>query len=222
MRSSGLPPGWRHVIHVLCSYVDYEAGAILPGHQPSLTVLARDTGLHRRTVIRHLAGLEAGGWVTRQRPAVHDARTKHARTQYAVLIGEPHASGATAPELGTSHPRASGATAPELGASDPGSRGTRPPRSSPSRQSPAGETGAVIDAIRAKDGTTVSREWAARVAGQILGARSDVRDRAAYLRTVIANAPPGAYRPTPVPPRMADLCGWCTKPGHSTADCPNK
>lgn len=65
----------------------------------------------------------------------------------------------------------------------------------------------MIEEIRTKTGTTVTAEWAARVAEQVLGARQDIRDRVAYLRTVIRAAPAGTYGQTPQPPPFRDLMG---------------
>lgn len=212
MLRSALPPGWRHLIHVLCTHVDEDAGVILPQFQPSLTKLASETGLHRRTIMRHLNGLERHGWVGRLRPSPADARTKHARTQYSVNIGRnppPQAGDASSPELGTEGPVAGGTAPSELGAGNPVSRGGMPLRSSMSSKSSGGvEIEAVIEAIREKTGSTVTAEWAARVAEQVLGAREDIRDRVAYLRTVIRAAPADTYRQTPQPPRFTKAKGF--------------
>lgn len=210
MLRSTLPAGWRHLCHVLCTYIDQDAGVILPKWQPSLTQLARDTGYHRRTIMRYLNGLEDHAWVFRKRPAPADARAKHARTQYAVAIGRnPQARDSVPPELETDVPRPGGTAPSELGTPSPASRGTAPHQSSrSSRSSSDDELDAVIDAIRARAGVTVTGEWAARVAEQILGARDRVRDPVAVLRAAIGRAPRDTYTPTPQPPKFTRAKGF--------------
>ena len=66
----------------------------------------------------------------------------------------------------------------------------------------------MIEAISEKAGITVSAEWAARVAGQVLGARGGIRDPARYVRRVILAAPPDTYIPTPTPPRFTKEKGF--------------
>src|SRR5438445_941576 len=83
---SGLEPGCRHLVHVLCVRVDAETNTILQAYQPSLTDLARDTGRHRRTIQRYLNVLERAGWITRKRPPPELARREHARTAYGIRI----------------------------------------------------------------------------------------------------------------------------------------
>lgn len=200
---SSLPPGWRHVMHVLCTKVDQDAGMILPDFQPSLGRLARDTGMHRRTVMRHLKGLEALGWVTRQRPALKAQRAQHAVTNYAIHIGtsSPQASDIPPPGLGT-------AGALGLGAGSPEARGRSPRKSSMSSRSTGDEIESIIQAIKDRSGATVDREWAQRVRDQVLGARDGIRDPAAYCRRVIEAAPADTYRPTPIPPRFTKERGF--------------
>lgn len=208
---SGLPPGWRHLMHVLCTKVDQDAGVILPDFQPSLTRLARDTGMHRRTVMRHLKGLEGLGWVTRRRPALQAQRAQHARTSYALHIGtgSPQASDTVPPGLGAAGALGLGAGgAPELGASRPKARDTTPRNSSMSSRSTEDEIESIIKAIRDRSGASVDREWAQRVRDQVLGARDNIRDPAAYCRRVIMGAPPETYRPTPTPPRFTKARGF--------------
>lgn len=198
-------------MHVLCTKVDQDAGVILPDYQPSLNRLASDTGLHRRTIMRYLKGLDAWGWVTRQRPDVKAQRTEHARTNYAIHIGRnpPQARDTQAPGLGTAAALGLGAgAAPELGAAHREARGSSPHESSKSTKSTEDEIGAIIRAIKERSGATVSAEWARRVRDQILGARDNIRDPAAYCRRVILAAPPDTYRPTPIPPRFTAEKGF--------------
>jgi len=209
---STLPPGWRHVMHVLATYVDQDAGGILPQFQPSLTQLARDTGLHRRTIMRHLTGLERLAWVTRQRPDPADARRKHARTHYAIHIGRspqfPQAGDSMSPDLGTHDRLSRDDTRPELGTPRREARDPRPHQSSRSSRSTGGEIEAIIRAIRIRSGRTASRDWAERIRDQILGARDNIHDPIAYLTRVITTAPPDTYAPTPQPPRFTAEKGF--------------
>lgn len=197
-----MPAGWRHVENVLCGYVDYKTGVIPSELQPSLTQLARDTGLHRRSVMRYLNGLEKLGWVTRRRPSVHAARTTHARTQYSIRVGKHMA------ELGTAEPFPSDMEAPDLVTASPVSSDTAPHDSPRSSKSRAEEIREVIGAIRARSGVTVPDDWAERVLDQIVVARDRVRDPLAVIRAVIAKAPPNAYTPTPQPPRYTKEHGF--------------
>jgi hypothetical protein len=205
-----MPAGWRHLCHVLCTYVDLDAGVILPRFQPSLTQLARDSGLHRRTIMRHLNHLEAHGWVTRKRPNPDDARKKQARTQYAIFIGRnPQPRDIPPSDLETGDPGARDGVPSDLGTGSPVSGGGEPHQSSTSsRSSRDEEIDVVIDAIRARAGVTVTRQWAGRVAEQILGARDRVRDPAAVLRAQIGRAPRDTYAPTPAPPRFTKAKGF--------------
>ena len=196
---SDLPAGWRHLMHVLCIRLDAQAGVILSAYQPSLSDLARDTALHRRTVMRYLTGLEGRGWITRRRPPIELARRLHRRTSYGLQVpeGYPQARDGMPPGLGANGHLARDTAPPGLGAAPAGARGTAPHGSSES--SGSSDLDAIINAIKERDGVTVDRNWAARVREQILGAR-DVRHPAAYMRRAIRDAPPGTYSPAPQPP----------------------
>jgi hypothetical protein len=197
-------------MHVLCTYVDQDAGVILPKFQPSLSELARGTGRDRRTIMRYLNGLETWEWVTRARPAPADARKLHARTNYAIHIGRnpPQASDTKPPDLGAQASIARDTRPPELGAVSREARDTAPHRSSMSSRSTEDEIDAIIRAIKDRSGTTVTPEWGRRVRDQVLGARDNIRDPAAYARRVIMAAPPDTYRPTPTPPRYTKSKGF--------------
>lgn len=197
-------------MHVLCCYIDQESGVILPRFTPSLRELARDSGLHRRTIMRYLNGLEGLAWVTRRRPSPHDARTRQARTNYLIHIGQnlPQPSDSQPPDLGTQDPGSRDSMPSDLGTASLGSRGSVTPKSSMSSKSSREEISAVIEAIKARAGITVSEEWADRVAGQVLGARDRVRDPVAVLRAVIGKAPRDTYAPTPQPPRFTKEKGF--------------
>lgn len=71
----------------LLSRVTAETGVIPARWTPSLTELAESTCLGRSTVATYLRGLEATGWVMRERPEVADAINNGRRTQYRLAIG---------------------------------------------------------------------------------------------------------------------------------------
>jgi hypothetical protein len=217
--ASDLPPGCRHLCHVLCVRIDAQAGRILAAYQPSLTELARDTGRDRRTIMRYLTFLERRGWVTRARPKAELARRLHQRTQYAMRIPDyPQARDTMPPGLGTERREASDAMPPGLGTGSPEAGGTMPHRSSGSSGSSDADLEVIIKTIWGKAGITVTHEWAERVREQILGAR-DIRNSAAYLKRAIETAPKETYTPTATPPR--DLCKRCGAANHEEKTCPN-
>lgn len=64
------------------------------------------------------------------------------------------------------------------------------------------ERAAVIDAVRERTGRTIPDDHADRVVAQLLAGRSDIRYRAAYLRSAVHRDPnPDRFVPTPIPPR---------------------
>lgn len=149
IRDSELPPLSRLLTLTLATWADVKTGLIPARLTPSLSMLESATGMDRSTVRRHLNKLEADGWVGRNRPAVADARSKKARTQYAITIPQ----GVTVPEtdgyeleaentkargtvplvtegLGAQRPMARGTVPLELGAENPITRGTVPLSSS--------------------------------------------------------------------------------------------
>lgn len=178
IRDSDLPPLSRLLTLTLATWADVKTGAIPARLTPSLSMLESATGMDRSTVRRHLNKLEKDGWVGRDRPAVADARSKKARTQYTITIPK----GVTVPEsdgyeleaedaeargtqplvdpgLGAQRPMARGTQPPELGAENPTTRGTVPLSSSygPKRstnvqlqQGPAAEPGrdGEVDVLR--------------------------------------------------------------------------
>lgn len=194
-------------MHVLCVRIDAASNAIPAWRQPSLSDLARESGWDRRTVQRHLDGLEGAGWISRVRPSRHDARTKHARVAYTVHIPEPRAELAGA--RGNVPPgRAMGAAPLALGESRPKARGKTPHRSSAQAMSSDADLQAIIRAIRERAGVEVDSAWAARVRDDVIEGRH-VRDVGAYVARSIMAAPPSRFTPTPTPPtyaeRMAEL-----------------
>lgn len=204
---AGLRPGWRHVLHVLAMRLDRDAFVIPASYQPSLNDLARDMGCDRRTVMRRLNRVEQAGWVIRERPDIHDARTKHARTNYTLRFppGYVPARGSTAEKLGAPGLHARGAPPPELGAPRPEARGTVPHKSSESDKS-SGDLDVIITEIQKRTGRTIGKLAATRVRGELLVKAADpVRNAQAYLRSSIQREPdPARWLPTPQPPYFRD------------------
>lgn len=130
IRDSELPPLSRLLTLTLATWADVKTGIIPARLTPSLSMLESATGMDRSTVRRHLNKLEADGWVGRDRPAVAEARSKKARTQYSITIPK----GVTVPEsdgyeLGAENTGARGTqplVEPGLGAQRPMTRGTQP------------------------------------------------------------------------------------------------
>lgn len=207
---SGLRPSERHVLHVLCMRIDRDAFRIRSEFQPSLTDLSRDMGCDRRTVMRRLARVEAKGWITRDKPTVHDARTKHARTHYTLRLPPgytPKARGSSIWQLGAESPAAEGSTPPELGAEGHEARGRTPRRSSESSGSSASEIDVIIDKIRERTSTTIGRAQAALIRTELLErARGTISDPKAWLSAAISRETDvSRWLPTPSPPRYSDL-----------------
>lgn len=84
--ASELPPPARQVLLTLAVLADWPSGRTPAEHTPSLTRLARSTGLSRSTVADHLNRLESDGWVTRLRPGAARAQAEKARTQYRLVV----------------------------------------------------------------------------------------------------------------------------------------
>jgi hypothetical protein len=98
---STLPPPSRLLVFVLANRADSKTGVIPDRHTPSLAELALESGLSEATVKRHLASLEAAGWVRVQRPTA-EQMARHVPNRYALAVGfggsecapEPDESGA--------------------------------------------------------------------------------------------------------------------------------
>jgi hypothetical protein len=88
LRTSGLPSPARLIVLVLSDLADARSGVIPAERTPSLKELGEWTGLGKTPVTTHLKTLEELGWVTRTAPPLHLARREHARTTYALSIGE--------------------------------------------------------------------------------------------------------------------------------------
>lgn len=203
-------PAERHVLHVLSMRIDRDMFLIRAEFQPSLTDLTRDMGCDRRTVMRRLARVEAKGWVIRDKPTVHDARTKHARTQYTLRLPPgyvPKARGNSVWELGAEKPMAGGTVPPELGAQNPEARGTMPRRSSESSRSSDSDIDVIIDKIRERTSATIGRAQAALIRAELLErARGKISDRKAWLAAAVTREPDvSRWLPTPTPPPYSEL-----------------
>ncbi len=216
LEDSKLPPVSRHIILVLCTRMKKGSTLIPPEHSPSLTRLARGTGWHRRTIMRHLRELEAAGWVERRRPPPDLARARYMTTAYVVLYPQV---GAGEPGPGAGNPGLE-AENPGLGAGTGAGRGGEPRNQTESDQLSDHESDPEIEMVIAelnkRTGRTISPEWAAKARGLIL-ARPGVRNRAAYLRRVLATDPnPARFLPSQ---EQEPHCERCGKTGHQKPDC---
>ena len=85
LRGSGLPSAARHVALELLTRTEAGTAEVPAEHSPSLTGLARDTGMSRRAVMDGLNVLESGGWVTRLRD-LKRAVKEHQPTGYRLHV----------------------------------------------------------------------------------------------------------------------------------------
>lgn len=85
VRASDLPPPSRLIMLVLADVAEVGTAEIPERFTPSLAVLARETGLDRSTVQRHLAALDAAGWMVRSRPTPKE-QWEGERTRYRLTI----------------------------------------------------------------------------------------------------------------------------------------
>jgi DNA-binding Lrp family transcriptional regulator len=99
--ASDLPPTARLVALTLLAFSDNGSPIVSRKHGPSLTALARCTGLGRSTVARELNRLETEGWLKRERPDMASARSVGARTGYTLcpIVASP-IPGLGSPALG--------------------------------------------------------------------------------------------------------------------------
>jgi DNA-binding transcriptional ArsR family regulator len=86
VRGSTLPAPAKLIMHVLADVADVGTAEIPPNRTPSLTVLARETGLGRSTVTTHLRALEAAGWIVRTKPTTAEALGQYERTRYQLCV----------------------------------------------------------------------------------------------------------------------------------------
>ena len=197
---SSLPAPARLVLLVLLIQAD--ARTLDTGkYSPSLTTLARATGLGRSTVARALNQLEEEGWLTRVRPDATEARSKKARTRYRIT--SPTAG--LVPERDQASPTA-GLDQSQSGTSASPTAGHRSDLFSDQGQISSQVIDKIIDVLRETTGRTVSREWAARQARRIGPGKSNTL---AYVEKVIRSRP-GDFLPTPQPPRFTAANGFET------------
>lgn len=118
---STLPPPSRLVMFVLSNRADSKTGEIPDQRTPSLADLASESGLSEATVKRHLASLEASGWVRVQRPTA-EQMARHVPNRYALAVG----SGGSERAPGSDDPGAHSEPAPgahsELPEENPGAQ----------------------------------------------------------------------------------------------------
>ncbi|GAA2361001.1 hypothetical protein Cme02nite_38470 [Catellatospora methionotrophica] len=86
VRASNLPAPSRLIMLTLSDMAEAATAEIPERHTPSLTELARQTGLGRSTVAQHLLSLEETKWVVRDRPEVAAARANGERTCYRLTV----------------------------------------------------------------------------------------------------------------------------------------
>ena len=125
LRDSGLPAAARHVALELLTRTGAGTAEVPAEHSPSLTTLARETGMSRRAVMRALNVLESGGWITRLRDLKRAVTEKqptryrlHAPARAGDALGQEVPQSARAGgalELGQEVPQARAGDAPELG-----------------------------------------------------------------------------------------------------------
>lgn len=121
VRASDLPSSSRLVMLTLADVADTGTAEIPARFTPSLSVLSRETGLDRRTIQRHLAALEASGWVVRRRP---DAQAQWAGERVGYRLDLP---GDMEPPLAAGHHPPGGTETPGVVAQSPNGGGIKPP-----------------------------------------------------------------------------------------------
>lgn len=208
-----LPAPSVAIMLVLCTRMSARDGAIPRDHQPSLTWLAEASGQDRRTVMRHLAQLEAAGWLARDRPRRADAARYHITTAYDLAIPGAYqqARGTHSLAPGAHGPRSRGAGPPGPGAGHAEARGAAPhsQRETGEGQTSSGTAGDDLATIAQSElaaltGRQVPARTAAEAVRLILDGRQ-VRNPAAYLRRAL-RADPARYAPAPSgPPPFREL-----------------
>lgn len=207
LRDPGLPGPSVAILLALCTRMAADTGLIPSRHQPSLARLAADTGFSRRTVMRHLNGLEHVGWIARARLPLALAAATHTPTAYTVTC--PQARDTATPGLGTESPEARDTESPGLGTESPRARVTVAHKSSETTDDSPQHGGdddlaSIAQAeLAALSGQPVNKRTGAEAARQILDGRR-VRNRAAYLRKAIRDDW-RRYLPTPGPPSLAEI-----------------
>lgn len=202
IKESDLPPAARHIMLTLLTFLD--KGVLDLGKwSPSLTELARVTGLHRVTITRNLTVLEKDGWLVRHRPPIEKARSKKARTRYVISA----ARCTQQLELVAQRNQASGREQLALVAESNTASSSVQRRPDPSDQGQifSQATEKVISVLKEITGKEVPREHAGKVAKQLLPqARTNPL---AFIEKCIRNYP-DPYMPTPTPPPYKPRPFW--------------
>lgn len=86
IRSSALSAPEKHVLLTLTSLIDPATGLIPDRFQPSLTDIAKFTGLGRSTIARALNAAETSGWVKRAVPSKIASQRNKEKTSYSLTI----------------------------------------------------------------------------------------------------------------------------------------
>jgi DNA-binding transcriptional MocR family regulator len=203
--NSELSSTGRLLMHTLLTRANAETAVIAAEHSPSLSELARESGMDKRTVTRTMPTLEVEGWVRRKVPTLKESR-KGARTRYALLVG----LGAHNPHPGAGDPQAGGTEPPGVGAHNPQPRGTQPLNRDPSPSSPSihpraerqqAEIDLVITVLKERTGRDITPEHAHLVIGQIADNRQNIRNRLGWIKSILLkDDSPERFLPTPAPP----------------------
>ncbi len=234
MRRSQLPALTRHLLITLASHIDEATGVISEGHSPSFATLIAETGMSRSTLAAHLARAEAAGWLHRKSPSRADALRHHSRTRYTLTVpaGIDLSDDTAAADGPVQAPNAVGLVDGLRPVREPNTIGAAAePAGAPRRVRVADRFGSggehrgdgsidgsdhdllttIQHTIREATGRRVSREWAAMVRRDVLGARLDVRAPAAYVAAAIRRDPVRFIPTVPEPngalpvPRLAPL-----------------
>lgn len=86
VRSSDLAAPARLIMLVLADVAEVGTAEIPEKFTPSVAVLARESGLSKRTVQTHLAALETAGWIERIYPATPEAMWRGDRIRYRLVL----------------------------------------------------------------------------------------------------------------------------------------
>jgi DNA-binding transcriptional ArsR family regulator len=207
LRTSGLPAPARAIVRVLCERIDRDTNQIPAEWSPSYATLAADTGLSRRTIMRHVKLLAALGWIHAERGSRRHHAITHESVRYQVTVP---ASDSLSPALVPERHKASDRGAPGLVTG----RARASDTAAHSHQSSAHPSSArdddllrdiVKDELLSLTGRRVGDGQAAEVVRLVLDGR-DVRRPGPYLRRAI-RSDPGRYSPgsSASPPSWAEV-----------------
>ena len=236
VRRSQLPALTRHALITLASHIDEATGAIPDRSSPSFATLIAETGMSRSTLAAHMARAEAAGWLHRKSPSKTDALRHHVRTRYTLTVPAgidlnddtatadgphsvqvPNTAGSVDRLRPVREPNTIGATAELADAPRPVRVADRFGSRAEHRfdglidGSDQNLLTTIQHTIREMTGRRVSREWAALVRRDVLGARLDVRAPVAYVAAAIRRDPSRFIPTVPEPhgalpiPRLAPL-----------------